>query len=100
MYFWNFSLTWYNIIIALAAAAFFLFYGFNRIRNSGNHRISVTVSEIIRLFAVAMLLFSLFAPELVYQYIKDKNPQIALLYDKSMSMLTEDIKMRKQQGAI
>jgi len=87
---WDFSVGYWNTIVAIVVTGLHIVLAAGCVRKARNPRRSAVI-EGIRALGTAVLIASLFKPELVRPLRKADRPLVAVLSDASDSMQTRDV---------
>jgi hypothetical protein len=88
--FWTFAVSPWRILLGCLFFVSLLWLSIQSIRRSGPDKWLIA-NEAIRLIVAALLLFTLFRPELVRLTKRSDRPVVGILCDASESMETEDV---------
>lgn len=87
---WSFGASWPSLLIGIAATLLAGWICISNWRRSGR-RPAIARLEVLRFLLILLLLFTLLRPEVVRTIERTEKPEIAVLVDRSGSMVTRDL---------
>ena len=87
---WSFSYSWMIIVFGVIAICLSLYLSYRQWQ-AINRRPAVLFLELLRLFIILLISFSLLHPELITRTREKSEPEVVILQDQSASMETRDM---------